>query len=69
VNRIFAIAGLEPAHAPDNPSQAGTLPMSKLLHTKAASLRFSPSYWLCVVLSAYVSLQLVAPGILVAHGS
>jgi hypothetical protein len=69
VNRIFAIAGLEPAHAPDNPSQVGTLPMSKLLRTKAASLRFSPSYWLCVVLGAYVSLQLVAPGVLIGYGS
>jgi len=64
---MFAIAGLEQAHAPDDPSQVGTLPMSKLLRTKAASLRVSPSYWLCVVLSAYVSLELVAPGVLLAY--
>jgi hypothetical protein len=46
---------------------SGTLPMSKFLRTKAASLRFSPSYWLCVILSAYVSLELVAPGVLLAY--
>jgi hypothetical protein len=47
---------------------SGTSPMSKFVRAKAASLlRFSPSYALCVVLSAYVSLELVAPGVLLAY--
>jgi hypothetical protein len=71
---MFAIAGLEPPHAPgwSERLRAGLSPdtlMSTLRRIHAATLRHNvaswASPWLCVILGAYFSLQLVQPGGLV----
>jgi hypothetical protein len=43
--------------------------MTTLRRIHAATIAHGPSYWLCVLLSAYVSMKLVAPGVIMAYQS
>ena len=52
--------------AADGPSrrvQFSGRPMATLRRIRAASVRIAPSYALCVILGAYLSLKAIAPGV------